>query len=120
MGRCPACYLYYRPVCHPPSRSLFHAHVPVLTPLPYDRICILNAFLSQGNGQYGQAVGLYKRALAILDWGRDSKKNALWAKATRKERGAVFDSTFVRGVRTMYAMALVHVGSVLFSLSKVL
>lgn len=68
------------------------------------RICVLNAFLSQGNGQYGQAVGLYKRALAVLDWGRKT-----WSKASRKERGAIFDSTFVRGVRTMYATALVHV-----------
>ena len=71
------------------------------------RICVLNAFLSHGNGQYGQAVGLYKRALAVLDWGRKA-----WAKASRKERGAIFDSTFVRGVRTLYATSLVHVGPI--------
>jgi len=68
---------------------------------------VLNAFLSHGNGQYGQAVGLYKRALAVLDWGRK-----VWAKASRKERGAIFDSTFVRGVRTLYATSLVHVGPI--------
>ncbi|KAF8332610.1 uncharacterized protein EI90DRAFT_3122362 [Cantharellus anzutake] len=66
------------------------------------RVWILNAHISQGLAQYGQAVGLYKRALAVLDWGRKE-----WADANRKERGAIFDSTFVRGVRVLYVQTLV-------------
>ncbi len=70
------------------------------------RVWILNAHISQGLAQYGQAVGLYKRALAVLDWGRKE-----WADANRKERGAIFDSTFVRGVRVLYAQTLVKVNT---------
>ncbi|KAF9512181.1 hypothetical protein BS47DRAFT_1100683 [Hydnum rufescens UP504] len=67
------------------------------------RIWILNAHLSQGLGQYGQAVGLYRRAIAVLDWGRKE-----WHKFSRKERGAIFDTTFVRGVRVLYGNTLVR------------
>ena len=70
------------------------------------RVWILNAHISQGLAQYGQAVGLYKRALAVLDWGRKE-----WTDANRKERGAIFDSTFVRGVRVLYAQTLVKVSA---------
>ena len=53
---------------------------------------------------YGQALGLYRQTLSVLDWGRKE-----WSKIDRKSRGAIFDSTFVRGVRVLYAHTLLKV-----------
>lgn len=78
------------------------------------RIWIINAHISQGLGQYGQAVGLYRRALAVLEWGRGAW--AIGSKASRKERGAIFDSTFVRGVRVLYGKTLVRVRGILIKI----
>jgi len=48
-------------------------------------------------------VELYRRALAVLNWGRKE-----WADVSRKERGSIFDSAFVRGVRVLYGNILIR------------
>ncbi|KDQ21512.1 hypothetical protein BOTBODRAFT_25954 [Botryobasidium botryosum FD-172 SS1] len=67
------------------------------------RIWILNAHIAQGLTEYGQAVVLYRRALAVLAWGRKE-----WAHVSRKERGSIFDTAFVRGVRTLFGNVLLR------------
>jgi hypothetical protein len=68
------------------------------------RVWLFNAHLAGGLQNFGQSIGLYRRVLQILDWGRKE-----WAKITRRDRGTIFDSTFVRACRVLYGNTLVRV-----------
>ena len=60
--------------------------------------------MSAGFNQYGQAACLLRRALNLLDWGRET-----WPKVDRKSRGAVFDVSWIRNARVLYGGYLVLV-----------
>ncbi|KIJ67014.1 hypothetical protein HYDPIDRAFT_26424 [Hydnomerulius pinastri MD-312] len=49
------------------------------------------------------SVELYKRVLELLDWGRQ-----VWKNVSKDNRGAIFESTFVRGVRVLYLDTLME------------
>lgn len=49
-------------------------------------------------------VSLFAKALEILDNGR-----TLWANVSKDDRGAVFEPTFIRGIRTAHLDALMEV-----------
>lgn len=44
------------------------------------------------------------RALEVLDWGKRA-----WKNVSRTNRGVIFDSTFIRGVRSLHLDALMEV-----------
>ncbi|KAI0042858.1 hypothetical protein FA95DRAFT_511504 [Auriscalpium vulgare] len=61
------------------------------------RVVFLNAFMRGGlNRRHAEAVADYDKILALQRWGR-----AEWAHAGTDVRGAVFEQTFVRGVRAV-------------------
>jgi hypothetical protein len=45
------------------------------------------------------------RVLEVLDWGKIA-----WKNVSRTDRGVVFDSTFIRGVRSLHLNAFMEVG----------
>jgi hypothetical protein len=45
------------------------------------------------------------RALEVLDWGKIA-----WKNVSPTDRGVIFDSTFIRGVRSLHLNAFMEVG----------
>jgi len=46
----------------------------------------------------------YRNALEILEWGSD-----LWKDVPNKDRGMIFEATFIRGVKRLYLKSLMEV-----------
>lgn len=63
----------------------------------------MRAFMSS-SGKQGDDISLslelYRRALSILEWGRET-----WKNVPDSVRGAIFSRTFVRGIRRFYLEA---------------
>ncbi|KAJ7592876.1 hypothetical protein C8J56DRAFT_1045329 [Mycena floridula] len=53
------------------------------------------------NENYGSAVEYLGRSMEILNWGR-----TVWKDVPASDRGVIFDSTFIRGVHSLYVTAL--------------
>lgn len=53
------------------------------------------------------------RALEVLDWGKTA-----WKNVSRTDRGAIFDSTFIRGVRSLHLDAFMEVRITYFERSN--
>jgi stress-induced-phosphoprotein 1 len=86
------------------SISLLFCMSSALIVLTGCRASIINAQMSAGFNQFGQAACLLWRALNLLDWGRER-----WSKVDRKQRGAIFDVSWIRSVRVLYGGMLVSV-----------
>ena len=57
-------------------------------------------------GKKTATVEWLARALEVLDWGKIA-----WKDASPADRGVIFDTTFVRGVRSLHLNAFMEVGS---------
>ena len=69
---------------------------------------IMRAFMENGlRGDPESAVHFYGNALKVLDWGRKE-----WRGVSKDDRGAVFEPTFVRGVRSLRINVLMQVSPV--------
>ncbi|KAF7303074.1 TPR-REGION domain-containing protein [Mycena kentingensis (nom. inval.)] len=66
------------------------------------RTWIMNAFLDSKKGNHESAGTHYKRAIDMLEWGA-----AKYAGVAKQVRGAVFEPSFIRGVRRLYLPTLV-------------
>jgi tetratricopeptide (TPR) repeat protein len=64
----------------------------------------LQAFVCTQVQQYVVAIELYRQAVEILEWGRQK-----WNDVPSKERGSMFDLTYIRAVKRMYITALIEV-----------
>lgn len=60
----------------------------------------------QSGSANSTATEFYSRAIEILKWGQRSLKAV-----PRKQKGAIFDPTFLIGVRSLYLNALLDVGN---------
>ena len=58
----------------------------------------------QSNLKLNSAHQFLRHALEILDWGA-----RVWNNVPRGDRGAIFDETFIRGVRRLYLILLMEV-----------
>jgi hypothetical protein len=66
---------------------------------------IMRGFMEgSARGNHVAQVEMYTRCIEILEWGRKT-----WCNIPREERGAIFEPTFIMGVRTMRLEALVQV-----------
>jgi hypothetical protein len=52
-------------------------------------------------GKYHVEVEFLSRALEVLEWGRTA-----WKKVPVKDRGVIFEDTFIQGLRAMHLNAL--------------
>ena len=69
------------------------------------RTLICRAFLESGITQkFANAVDLYDKVLKVMRWGRDE-----WPTASKDDRGAVLEDTYVLGVRRLRLMAYMQV-----------
>jgi hypothetical protein len=55
-------------------------------------------------GVQSVTVEWLSRALEVLDWGAKA-----WKNVPRTDRGVIFDSTFIRGVRSLHMNAFMEV-----------
>ncbi|KAI0067196.1 TPR-like protein [Artomyces pyxidatus] len=78
---------------------------PSITVLLRSMICIasIHGGLKQS---HAQAVETYDKIIAILRWGRQE-----WPDASKDDRGAVFETTFLRGVRGLRLESYMQVRS---------
>lgn len=69
------------------------------------RSCFMRAFLEEGARRNARvATQFYGSALTLLEWGQTK-----WRDVSRDDRGAIFENTFVRGVRRYYLSAYLMV-----------
>lgn len=72
----------------------------------------MRAFMSS-SGKQGDDVSLslqlYRRALSILEWGRET-----WKDVPDSVRGAILSRTFVRGIRRFFLEAYFKVSESLY------
>ncbi|KAF8215757.1 hypothetical protein K438DRAFT_1704627 [Mycena galopus ATCC 62051] len=66
------------------------------------RLWIMRGFLDSNMRVLTGGVEFYKRALDVLEWGRQTYPNV-----ASEDRGVVFEASFVRGVRRLYISAVV-------------
>lgn len=52
-------------------------------------------------GRHVAGVEFFTRAIDILEWGR-----RVWKDVPKDDRGAIFEVTFVRGVKRLYMSAM--------------
>jgi hypothetical protein len=66
---------------------------------------IMHGFM-EGNthGNHTIEVEMLTRSIEILEWGQQE-----WSSVSKDDRGAIFEDTFIRGIRTMRLEALMHV-----------
>ncbi|KAK0446162.1 hypothetical protein EV421DRAFT_1792770 [Armillaria borealis] len=68
------------------------------------RLWIMRGFMGEKlNHDLAMKVEYLSRALEVLEWGRKT-----WSQIPKASRGAVFEDTFIRGVRNMYLTALME------------
>jgi hypothetical protein len=62
-----------------------------------------------GDIRHGHQAGVqyFKRALDLLEWGR-----AIWKDVSKNDRGAIFEDSFVAGVRALYLKMLLKGGRI--------
>lgn len=66
----------------------------------------MKASLKGGLGRQPQAgVQYFIRALDLLEWGRN-----IWKNVPKSDRGAIFEDTFITGVRGLYLKMFMEVG----------
>ena len=65
----------------------------------------MRAFVSAATRQHLTAIEMYRRAIEILQWGRQK-----WKAVPSDDRGSMFELTNIRGVKRFYMTALVEVG----------
>jgi hypothetical protein len=71
----------------------------------YHSCWIMRGFIEGGlRGKHGLTVEFLSRAIEVLNWGRIA-----WKNVSRDDRGAIFEDTFVRGVRAMHMNAFMEV-----------
>src|SRR5438876_9868626 len=69
------------------------------------RAWIMRGFLEGGmRKNYVAREEFFRRAIDVIEWGRSA-----WKNVSRTERGAIFDETFLRGLRAMHMNALMEV-----------
>jgi hypothetical protein len=61
----------------------------------------MRGFYQGAIGDKPAAIEFFRRALDILEWG-----SSKWKDVPRDDRGAIFESSFIRGVRKLYLDAL--------------
>lgn len=66
----------------------------------------MNAFFATGGGKLLVAAELYSRVVEVLDWG-----SRLWDDVPKEDRGAIFERTFIRGVKRLRIFAIQAVSS---------
>src|SRR5260370_1105933 len=67
----------------------------------------MKAFMCASTKQHVTAVELYRRAVEILEWGRQ-----MWKNVPQQTRGPIFDLTYIRAVKRFYMTALMEVSQV--------
>lgn len=77
------------------------------------RAYIMRAFVENGmRGDVFTALKFYGWALEILDWG-----SVAWKNVPKDDRGAIFEPTFIRGVRCLHIEMLMQVSNQLQSVN---
>lgn len=61
--------------------------------------------------EYGHKYEFFKNAVTVLRWGAKT-----WKNVPREDRGAIFEATFINGVRRMYLDAITEVRLLLLTL----
>jgi hypothetical protein len=64
----------------------------------------IRAFVGTHVQQYVTAIELYRQSVEILEWGR-----LKWHDVPSKDRGSMFELTYIRAVKRMYITALIEV-----------
>ncbi|KAF8843782.1 hypothetical protein BDN67DRAFT_896356 [Paxillus ammoniavirescens] len=70
------------------------------------RAWIMRTVIDCNRGAPHVAIELAKQTLDLLHWGRQ-----VWKNVSKDDRGAIFEDTFVRGVRVIYLEALMQMYS---------
>ncbi|EDR15294.1 uncharacterized protein LACBIDRAFT_291776 [Laccaria bicolor S238N-H82] len=65
------------------------------------RAWIIQAFIQNSFGRHTAGVEFFSRAVDVLEWGR-----RVWKDVPKDDRGAIFEVTFVRGVKRLYLSAM--------------
>ncbi|KAJ7508705.1 hypothetical protein B0H11DRAFT_1966374 [Mycena galericulata] len=65
------------------------------------RIWIMRGFVDGNIGRLTARVEFFKRILDVLDWGRRTFPNV-----SKEERGAIFEDSFIRGIRRLFIPAV--------------
>ena len=65
----------------------------------------MRGFIESGlRGAHPVALVFFSNALEVLDWG-----SRTWKNIADEDRGAIFKSTFIRGVRSLHVSAFMKV-----------
>ncbi|KAL0951840.1 hypothetical protein HGRIS_008501 [Hohenbuehelia grisea] len=66
------------------------------------RMWFMKGFFASMAGNLRDATEFYRQALEVLEWGCKE-----WRDVSREDKGAIFDRSFVRGVRKLYLTAVI-------------
>lgn len=65
----------------------------------------MRGFIEGGlRGRFDTAVEFYSRAIEVINWGR-----VAWENVSVEQRGVIFETSFLRGIRAMHLEALMQV-----------
>jgi hypothetical protein len=74
----------------------------------------MKAALEGGLREQPQAgVEYYRQALDLVEWGR-----TIWKDVPKSSRGAIFEHSFLIGIRSLYLKMFMHVGCVIGFLGR--
>jgi stress-induced-phosphoprotein 1 len=64
----------------------------------------MQGFINGSTGSQGVATDLFRSALHVIEWGRET-----WKDVPRSLRGDIFDVTFMRSVNRLFVSAVMDV-----------
>lgn len=72
---------------------------------------VVRAFLEDGLGDNVEtAIDFYNSAIEVLEWGAER-----WKEVPSEDKGAIFQPTFLRGIKCLYLDAFMKVNSTYLS-----